>query len=96
MVAKPLVTLPSDPASRVTRMPNRRPHMRLVTSASPEEAAAVVAALERFLRDHAPPQAPKGAGPPGWTRAARLEAAHADGRWVGGRARSWGDQHPWG
>lgn len=56
-------------------MPNRRPRLELVgTSATPEEAAAVVAAVERFLRDTAPPPAP--APPPvsPWVRAARLEA----------------------
>jgi hypothetical protein len=74
-------------------MPDRRPQLRLVTSASPEEAAAVVAAVERFLRDHAPPPAPT-AAPGGWTRAARLEAARADGRWTG--REPWGDPHPWG
>ena len=40
-------------------MPNRRPKLEIVApSASPEEAAAVVAAVERFLRDTAPPPAP--------------------------------------
>jgi hypothetical protein len=35
---------------------NRRPKLRLVApNASPEEAAAVVAALERFMRETAPP-----------------------------------------
>ncbi len=54
----------------------RRAGLQIVApAASPEEAAAVVAALERFLRDTAPPPAP----PPaprrsGWERAARLEA----------------------
>jgi hypothetical protein len=52
-----------------------------------------VAAVERFLRDHAPPPAPA-AGPSPWVRAARLEAAGADGRPTG-RA-PWGDGHPWG
>ncbi|MDX6639516.1 MAG: hypothetical protein QOF12_527 [Solirubrobacteraceae bacterium] len=54
-------------------MPNRRPQLQLVTpAASPEEAAAVIAAVEQFLRDHAPPPAP--AEPPsGWLQAARLE-----------------------
>jgi hypothetical protein len=54
-------------------MPNRRPQLQLVTpTASPEEAAAVIAAVEQFLRDHAPPPAP--AEPPsGWLQAARLE-----------------------
>ena len=56
-------------------MPNRRPQLELVApGATPEEAAAVVAALERFLRDTAPVAAP--APPPvsGWLRAARREA----------------------
>jgi len=75
-------------------MPNRRPQLRLVTpAASPEEAAAVVAAVERFLRDHAPPHAPPVAGPSPWTRASRLEGVGAtkgrDGR------QPWGDPHPW-
>ena len=60
-------------------MPNRRPQLRLVTAASPQEAAAVVAAVERFLRDHAPPVEPAGTRTSPWTRAARLEAAGADG-----------------
>jgi hypothetical protein len=56
-------------------MPNRRPRLELVgTSATPEEAAAVVAAVERFLRDTAPPPAPAEAPPNPWVRAARLEA----------------------
>ena len=37
---------------------NRRPKLTIVApDASPEEAAAVVAALERFMRDTAPPPA---------------------------------------
>jgi hypothetical protein len=56
-------------------VPNRRPRLELVgTSATPEEAAAVVAAVERFLRDTAPPPAPAPEPPSGWVRAARLEA----------------------
>ena len=56
-------------------MPNRRPRLELVgTSATPEEAAAVVAAVERFLRDTAPPPAPAPAPVSPWVRAARLEA----------------------
>ena len=44
-------------------MVNRRPHLELIApSASPEEAAAIVAALERFMRDHAPPLAPAASG----------------------------------
>jgi hypothetical protein len=55
---------------------NRRPKLRIVApSASPEEAAAVVAALERFMRDTAPtPAPPPPPGAPPWARAALLEA----------------------
>jgi hypothetical protein len=56
------------------RVPNRRPALQLIApSASPEEAAAVIAALERFMRATAPVLA---ASPPpldGWRRAALLE-----------------------
>ena len=56
-------------------MPNRRPQLRIeATSASPEEAAAVVAALERFMRETAPRPAPAPVRPSGWLAAARLEA----------------------
>jgi len=56
-------------------MPNRRPKLEIVApSASPEEAAAVVAAVERFLRDTAPPPAPVPEPPSPWIQAARREA----------------------
>jgi hypothetical protein len=56
-------------------VPNRRARLEIVApSASPEEAAAVVAAVERFLRDTAPPPAPAPPQPNPWVRAARLEA----------------------
>jgi hypothetical protein len=56
-------------------MPNRRPQLSIVApAASPEEAAAVVAALERFMRDTAPTAAPAPPTVSGWMRAARLEA----------------------
>jgi hypothetical protein len=53
---------------------NRRPKLTLVApAASPEEAAAVVAALERFMRETAPPPvAPDPAQNP-WQRAALHE-----------------------
>jgi hypothetical protein len=53
-----------------------RPTVRLLASpasASPEEAAAVVAALERFMRATAPPLAPADEAFDGWRRAAILE-----------------------
>ena len=52
-----------------------RPRIEMRQSAaSPEEAAAVVAAIEQFLRDTAPPPAPAAPAPEPWLRAARLEA----------------------
>ena len=55
---------------------NRRPALRIdAPSASPEEAAAIVAALERFMRETTPATAPPApADRSGWSRAARLEA----------------------
>jgi len=60
-------------------VPNRRPQLDIVApGATPEEAAAVVAALERFLRDTAPAVAPAPAPVSGWLRAARREAVERD------------------
>ncbi|HEX7300645.1 MAG TPA: hypothetical protein VF257_16725 [Solirubrobacteraceae bacterium] len=56
-------------------MPNRRPQLQIVApAASAEEAAAVVAAVERFMRDTAPTPAPAPPRLSGWVQAARLEA----------------------
>ena len=63
-----------------------RPRIALRQStASPEEAAAIAAAIEQFLRDTAPPPAGKGEPPSGWLEAALREGVglHPD------------DQHPW-
>ncbi len=55
-------------------MVNRRPKLELIApSASPAEAAAIVAALERFMRDTAPRLAPATEGVDPWQRAAMLE-----------------------
>ena len=60
-------------------MPNRRPQLELAGStASPKEAAAVMAAVEQFLRDHAPPPAPSADELPGWVAAARREAVERE------------------
>jgi hypothetical protein len=45
----------------------------IAPSASPEEAAAIVAALERFKRATAPPAAPAAQDIDAWRRAAILE-----------------------
>jgi hypothetical protein len=53
---------------------NRRPHLTLVApTASPEEAAAVVAALERFMRETAPRPAPPEPARNPWQQAALQE-----------------------
>ena len=75
-------------------MVNRRPRLEIVApAASPEEAAAVVAALERFMRDTAPlPAAPAGPRHDPWARAALLEATGREPD----ELSPWGDPHPWG
>jgi len=58
---------------------NRRPRLELHgSSASPDEAAAVVAAIEQFLRDTTPPPAPAEEPENAWIRAGRLEAVERD------------------
>jgi hypothetical protein len=58
----------------VAAVVNRRPRLELRgSSATPDEAAAVMVAVEQFLRDTAPPPAPERRESP-WVRAARLEA----------------------
>ncbi len=55
-------------------MINRRPKLSIVApNASPEEAAAVVAALERFMRETAPPPAGEPPKPSAWQQAALHE-----------------------
>ena len=51
-----------------------RPRIELRTgAATPEEAAAIAAAIEQFLRDTAPAAAPEGDGMNPWLRAALYE-----------------------
>jgi hypothetical protein len=53
---------------------NGRPKLTLVApAASPEEAAAVVAALEHFMRETAPPPVPPAPTQNPWQRAALHE-----------------------
>ena len=55
-------------------MVNRRPKLSIVApGASPEEAAAVIGALERFMRETAPPLAPPAPQRSPWQRAALYE-----------------------
>ena len=58
-----------------------RPRIEVAqANASPEEAAAIAAAIEQFLRDTAPPPAAGGEPPSGWLAAALREGVglHAD------------------
>jgi hypothetical protein len=58
---------------------DRRPPLRAIPgSASPAEAAAIVAAIERFMRATAPPAAAPAEAPDGWHRAAVLEGVARD------------------
>ena len=71
--------------------PRPRIEMRQ-SAASPEEAAAISAAIEQFLRDTAPaPSAATEAVDP-WLRAALFEGVGRDPAQPG----PWGDPHPWG
>jgi hypothetical protein len=65
----------------------QRPRLELRGStATPEEAAAIAAAIEQFMRDTAPPPAAEELSMSGWQRAALFE-----GVGLPGDARS-----PWG
>jgi hypothetical protein len=74
-------------------MPNRPQVHVNGSSATAEEAAAVIAAVEHFLRDTASPlAAPERQALNPWQRAALFEG-------VGREADAptpWGDPHPWG
>jgi hypothetical protein len=73
-------------------MVNRRPQLELIApAASPQEAAAVVAALERFMRDTAPRLAPVAERRDLWTRMAMLECVGREDEWPA----DWGDPNPW-
>jgi hypothetical protein len=73
-------------------VPNRRPELRIVApSASPHEAAAVVAALERFMRETAPAPAPEPPRMSPWLRAALLEGVGREPD----EPTAWGDPNPW-
>ena len=71
-----------------------RPRIELASgAATPEEAAAIAAAIEQFLRDTAPPPAaPPAPTTSPWLRAGLFEARSLDP--VG--PTPWGDPEPWG
>jgi len=61
-------------------MTNVNRHLQAIpSSASPEEAAAIVAALERFMRATAPPTSTSApTAPDGWHATALLEGVSRD------------------
>ena len=61
-------------------------------TATPEEAAAIAAAIEQFLRDTAPPPAEEGPGMSPWLRAGIFDAAKLSRE----SPSPWGDPVPWG
>jgi hypothetical protein len=71
--------------------PRPRIEMRQ-SNASPEEAAAIAAAIEQFLRDTAPPPAARGPKSSPWLRAGLFENAGL----CADSPSPWGDPEPWG
>jgi hypothetical protein len=71
----------------------RRPRIEVrQSSATPEEAAAIAAAIEQFLRDTAPPPAETGPSMSPWLRAGLFANAGLDPA----GPSPWGDPEPWG
>jgi hypothetical protein len=69
-----------------------RPRIEIAqAAASPEQAAAIAAALEQFLRDTAPAPVPASGISP-WLRAGLWEGAGLDPD----GPSPWGDSVPWG
>jgi hypothetical protein len=68
------VKLPTTTADSLREAMNRRPKLSIAApGATAEEAAAVVAALERFMRDTAPAIVPEPARRPAWLEASLRE-----------------------
>jgi len=69
----------------------RRPVIELIApAASPAQAAAIAAALERFLQDTTPVRAPGRTARSRWERAALAEGVGLS------VPDAWGDPQPWG
>ena len=69
-----------------------RPRIELRQSASPEEAAAIAAAIEQFLRDTAPAPVADGPSLSAWARAGLFEGTRRDPA----GPSPWGDDVRWG
>ena len=71
-----------------------RPQIEMLSAAEPEEAAAVIAAVEQFLAETAP--APSTSTPVNpWQRAALLEGVRSKQAFASpwGEPRTWGERH---
>ncbi len=71
-----------------------RPQIEMLSAAEPEEAAAVIAAVEQFIAETSP--APAAAAPVRpWQRAALLEGVRAKEAFASpwGEERTWGERH---
>jgi hypothetical protein len=83
--------VPEHPPEPELPIGTHRDRLSTAPAASPAEAAAIVAALERFMRDTTPHLTPAPASPDPWARAAILEAVgHEDDA-----PSAWGDPLPW-
>jgi hypothetical protein len=69
-----------------------RPRIEVRQPASPEEAAAIAAAIEQFIRDTAPPPTTAEPSVSPWLRAGLYAGT---GRDPAGPS-PWGDREPWG
>lgn len=71
-----------------------RPQIEMLSAAPPEEAAAVIAAVEQFIAETAPVAAPPARVNP-WQRAALLEGIRAKEAFASpwGEERGWGEKH---
>jgi hypothetical protein len=79
--------------SRNGRHTPPRPRIEIAQSAaSPEEAAAIAAAIEQFLRDTAPAPQPVERAMNPWLRTGLFENAGLDPD----GPSPWGDPEPWG
>jgi hypothetical protein len=69
-----------------------RPRIELRQPASPEEAAAIAAAIEQFMRDTAPPPGAAGPAVSPWVRAGLFEGTKHGAT----EPSPWGDPASWG
>jgi hypothetical protein len=69
-----------------------RPRIEVRQSASPEEAAAIAAAIEQFMRDTAPPPAAAGRRLSPWLRAGLFAGTGRDPA----ASSPWWDEERWG